>query len=250
MEDFKAVYHKTFSPVTDAERAPKNPVYAEMAALEYAKKYANDFSRYETLHTEVSGSVQVCYPTEERKLNRLHFKIDSILRDKELFAIVVFEHKTTGSSLTQRYANQWPLSFQIGTYSHAVRAFYPPEEVYGVVVNATSFLKTKFDFQRYPIRKTTAQMEVWRQIADQTLWNIEQDINEYLGETEDPDVIMTSFPMNPTSCDSWFGCPYLDFCMSWENPVIRAADFKTPPEGFEVSFWDPRTIETKEKLEL
>jgi len=250
MTAFNKVYRQYYAAETDQDRAPKNAVYAELAAIDYIKNYSADLARYEVLHTEVSGSVAIVPSDGDRRLTKLYFKMDSILRDSALDAIVSFEHKTTGQSFTQRYGNQWPLSFQIGTYSHVMRSFYPPEEVWGVIVNAISLLKTKTAFMRYPVRKTTPQMEVWLNIADNVLWNIEQDLESYMAETEDPGLTMHSFPLNPTSCDRWFGCPYLDFCVAWENPITRTLSYIAPPEGFKQSFWDPRAIETREKVEL
>ena len=250
MAEFNKVYRAVYPEETDSDRAPKNAVFAELAAIEYIKNYASDQNRFSVLHTEVSGSVAVIPASDDRRLTKIYFKMDSILRDSALDAIVSFEHKTTGQSHTTRYGNQWPLSFQIGTYTHVMRSFYPPEEVWGIIVNSISLMKTKNHFQRYPVRKTTPQMEVWLNIADGVLWNIEQDLVNYQEELESPDLTMHTFPLNPTSCDKWYGCPYLDFCVAWENPIERVLSFTEPPEGFKVSFWDPRAIETREKMEL
>lgn len=250
MKEFRRIYHATYNPMTDHERAPKNPAYAELAALQYIQEYKNDLQKYEVLHTEISGSVMVV-PPEDRRITRLYFKMDSVLKDLDTKMILSHEHKTTGQSFTQQYANQWPMSFQVGTYSHVMRAFYDPETVYGVVINAIGLKKTNFEFRRFPIRKTTPMMEVWYNIAERTLWNIEVDLASFLEEWLDPGLTMESFPPNPQSCDRWYGCPYLDFCSTWANPIEKVWSYLTePPQGFKISFWDPRAIQTKEVMDL
>lgn len=58
---------------------------------------------------------------------------------------------------------------------------------------------------------------------------------------------MMAFPMNDTSCTDFFGCPYHDYCMSWQNPLQRCGE---PPLGFREEFWDPSAMETTHKKDL
>lgn len=249
MVDFNRIYRKHFpNPLEDDSRAPKNPVYAEMAAINYCQHYKDDHERFEFLHTEVGGSVLVL-PAAHRGINKLFFKIDTVIYDRQLDQFRCLEHKTTGRSHSLAYANQWPLSFQVGTYTNVLRTFYPPEQVFGVTINSISLLKTKFDYKRYPVRMTDANMEVWFDIADRVLFDIEEDLKCVFDEQADPGLTLSCFPMNPTSCDRWFGCPYLDFCQTYPNPLLLESDYADePPEGFRQHFWDPRAIEVTERL--
>lgn len=249
MEDFLAIYRQTYDPMSDADRAPKNPAYAELAAINYIQHYKDDHEKYDVLHTEISGSVSVC-PDPQRALNRLHFKMDSILKDRSSGQIFSLEHKTTGQNFTNSYLNQFLMGIQVGTYTHVLRSFYPEADVYGVYINSISLLKTKMNFQRFPIRKTPPMMQVWLDIVDDALWRMESDLEQWSEERLDPGLTMQSYMPNPQSCDRWYGCPYLDFCYAWENPLTHWEPGQDPPMGLQVNFWDPREQKTTERIEL
>lgn len=249
MDEFNQVYRQHFAQNSDPDRAPKNPAYAELAAINYITKYKYDLLKYEVLHTEVSGSVPVCWG-EDRKICRLHFKMDSILRNKETGEIFSLEHKTTSRGLGPWYLNEFLLGIQVGTYTHVMRTFYPEQPIYGVVINAVSLLKTKMNFERFPIRKTPQMLQSWLDVVDDALFRIEADLAGYVDEAEEPGLTMQSFLQNPQSCDRWYGCPYLDFCYAWDNPLSHWQLGDQAPNDFIINYWDPRQQVARERIEL
>lgn len=86
-----------------------------------------------------------------------------------------------------------------------------------------------------------------------SLWNIlqwmddlERDMDRLLHCSEG-DKVMECFKMNPTSCTKYFGCAWHDYCMTWSNPLRHCFE---PPLGFKQEFWDPRKMETTNKMNL
>ena len=232
-------YRKDFSEETDALFGAKTPSRVMECLLEYAHRYRNDKDEFEVLYTEIAGTVPL---TEDRAL---HFRQDTICKGSEGYFSL--EHKTRGSSLTRSWVQEWPLSVQVGTYTHVLYCLFPPEEVYGVKINGAGFLKTKFDLQRFPFAKTKRAMEVWMWTTLYWLDQIYLNFDIFGDATED-DKVMTVFPMNTRNCSKYFGCPYHDFCTAWSNPLSHIDEV---PMGFKVEFWDPTKAETvKHKIEM
>jgi len=228
-EAFLRTYRKDFPKETDELFGAKTPARVLEALVEYVLKYKSDFSEFEVLYTEIAGTVPL---TEDRKL---HFRQDAICKGIGAFGYFSLEHKTTGATISRSWMQQWPLSTQVGTYTHVLYCLYPAEEVYGVRINGSGFLKTKFSFERIPISKTKSAMQVWMWNTlfwlDQIQWNF-----ELLKECKESDEVMMAFPMNTQNCSKWFGCPYHDFCTAWPNP-LRSCD--EVPMGLKIEFWDP-----------
>jgi len=191
--------------------------------------YKRDFDEFEVLYTEIAGTVPL---TEDRKL---HFRQDAICKGKHTYGYFSLEHKTTGSSISRSWTQQWPLKTQVGCYTHVLYCLFPSEEVYGVRINGAGFLKTKFSFERIPIAKTKNSMQVWLWNTlfwlDQIQWNM-----ELLNECKESDEVMMAFPMNTESCSKYFGCPYHDFCLAWHNPLKNCDEV---PMGMKQEYWDP-----------
>ena len=228
-EKFLATYRASFPDETDELFGAKTPARVLEALVEYTQKYRSDFDDFEVLYTEIAGTVPL---TEDRKL---HFRQDSICKGKEHFGYFSLEHKTAGATISRQWMQQWPLSTQVGCYTHVLYCLYPPEEVYGVRVNGAGFLKTKFSFERVPIAKTMSSMQVWLWNTlfwlDQIQWNY-----DLLKECKESDEVMMAFPMNTQNCSKWFGCPYHDFCCAWHNPLKNCDEV---PMGLKVEYWDP-----------
>ena len=241
---FLTDYRKTFGPETDELYAPKNPANAEIVLYAYAAKYANDLDKFDVLHTEVAGTVAIASD------QKLHFRMDSVCRDKRSGRVFSLEHKTGSRSYNWEY--QWNVSFQIGTYTHVLYCLYPPEEVDGVKLNAAFFTKavrswkalsqgetTKynlpFEFLRLPVYRSIPQMQQW--LWNATFWTdqLEWQWNLLL-DCDESDSLLTCFPQNPTACSKFFGCDYRDFCSAWRNPLHHCYE---PPQGFAIEHWDP-----------
>lgn len=236
---FEKEYRKVFPKDTDYLMNQKTPDRALQALVEYATKYRADLDDYEVLFTEVGGTVPLFGDLV------LYYRMDSILRERRTKLIVSLEHKTAGSEWN--WDIQWPLSIQVGTYTHALYCFFPPEEVKGVIINGAVFKKTKapsFAFPRAPVYKTQEQMQGWLQ---HTQLRAKQVLTEYeiLSSCSADDLVLDAFPLRPVSCTKYFGCPYHAFCTAWQNPLQHCEDV---PMGFIQEFWDPRKDETSTKV--
>lgn len=232
--EFFKYYREHYTEIQDSVNFPKSPNSIVPTLVEYIQKYkASD--TFEVLYTEVAGTV----PISENRV--VHFRLDSIVKGDE--GIFSLEHKT-GSRLSQAWIDQWTLKTQVGTYMHVLHSLYDPKDVYGIKINGVIFKRTKNDYIRVPIRKSTDMMNTW-------LWNmnhwidlIEWNMNELAESTED-ELVLHAFPMNTESCISYGrACKYLDFCSVWSNPLKHAEE---PPSGFVRKFWDPSAREETAK---
>lgn len=232
-DTFMACYRPIFPEDTDELYYPKVPAVVLPALAEYTTRFANDHNNFQVLNTEVSGSA----PLNDNL--SIHFRLDAICRDMRSGKFFVLEHKTAGS--TYMWAEQWLLSFQVGTYTHVLYCLHNPEEVFGVVMNGTFFDKRKksnpVDFMRFDVPKTEDQMRTW--LFSVLSWaNIMQYNLDMLSQCTEDDGVLSAFPLNPKGCTSYGKiCPYHDFCIAWANPLRRC--FEVQP-GFKVEFWDPR----------
>lgn len=235
-----------FAEEEDELFAPKTPARALGALAEYVEKWADDLRQLEVLHAEVAGSVSV------GKNRVIHFKMDSILRSEKL-GYLSHEDKTT-KQINRQWQDQWPLSVQVGTYSHVLYCLYPEDEVFGVIINGTAFKAVKgtrgaalFDFARISCRQDINQMEAW--LAETNLWldDLERDF-EMLSVCEPDDQLMLAFKRNTQSCTKYRGCPYHAFCCARTNPLTLVE--QGVPVGFKVEFWDPSELKVNERIEI
>ena len=236
---FESSYRKEFPPETDELFGAKVPARVFPFLKEYTDRYRSDLDDFEVVYTEISGSVPISF---ERVI---FFRLDSILKFKNgMFGSL--EHKTRGGSFSSSWLNQWPMSFQLGTYHHVLYCLYPREDVRGITINGLGFLKTKFDLQRFPFRLQKPQMEVWMDTTNYWYGRVELE-KLLLKKAKADDSVLSAFPCNPSGCDKFFGCPFIDFCSSWPNPLQNCDE---PPMGFRQRFWDPREVETTYKVNI
>jgi len=234
IQAFLNIYRQYYNEADDEDNKPKNPANFERALFQYVAKY-KDIENFDVLHIEVAGSVVVC----ETPPRSLFFKQDAICRDD--IGVFALEHKT-GSQYTSVWARQWRQNVQIGTYSHVLYCMYPIEDVFGVKINGI-FVKNEpkkvggadNQFERLPIRRTPSQMGDWLYMVNYWLQIMEREFLA-LQECDDSLALLPTFPKNPQACTKYFGCPYLDFCEAWLNPLQHC---KEPPIGFVVEHWDP-----------
>ena len=256
---FLSCYRQYYAPEDDMLYVPKIPAAVLAALMKFADERRTDLIENEVVEidgqkmTEVSGTV----PIDENRV--LHYRLDSIMRRKSDGMIFSWDHKTTH----ERYINsrQWSegfhLSIQNGTYTHCLYCMFPIEQVLGVEFCGTGFgyLKRgsatsppgpRITLRRIPAFKTPDQMNSW-------LWTVIDTVNDIERETDrlfhcsDSDSVLTAFPMNPNSCTSYRGCPFHDFCLSWQNPLRQCHE---PPLGFREEFWNPANMRTTVKKDL
>jgi len=239
---FEKRYRQDFSPESDEMFGAKTPTNAFIALAKYSDEYKNDLDKYDVKYTEIAGSVPISASRQ------LYFRMDSILRDKKTKDYSSLEHKT--GSRTWQWADQWPLSIQIGTYTHVLHCLYPPETVDCVRMNATFFLARKKDnieFMRVPVKKTLDQIQVWFYTMNHLFEQIEINMEKLDRATED-DTVMEAFSINDEGCIKYGRlCEYHDFCTAWANPLQRC---QQPPLGFVERFWDPTEQEAKHEFKF
>lgn len=232
-EAFLAKYRETWPASTDAEQEPKTPSNALLAYVEYVKTYGRDDC--ELLATELAGSV----PIHETLPRIMHFKMDYIGRTSRG---IIFEDYKTASRMDTSWQKQWSLSQQMTLYFHVLHCMYPPEEIAQGRVVGFFFYKSKpVSVARVPVTKPLEMMEDWLLTTNDYVARLEQDFAK-LAEEKPSAIRMGCFNKNVTACSMYGGCPFMDFCSAWANPLQRA---DMPPPGFKREFWDPRSVEER-----
>ena len=254
-DGFLPYYREYFDESDDEANMPKAPSRAFMALAAYATRWQKEEREYEVLQHDGVPMVEIGGTVNLSNDRTIAFRMDTIMKGPH--GIISREHKT-GSS-TWLWDLQWYLSPQVGTYSHVLYCLYPENEVRGVVVDGTFFKKTKddpkkdakepfrhFDFMEVPVYKSPSNMTQWLNTMLWWLDMIEWNFNT-LAECSADDKILRAFPMTPTACTNWGGCPYHDLCMAWSNPLAHCQE---PPIGFQVEHWNPLELPTRVKLEV
>ena len=238
---FLSMYREQFPQETDSYYWPKNPHTAMQMLAQYTKRYSRDLFQYEVIDTEISGAVLLDDDTP------IYFRMDTILRDKEDGKYYALEHKT-GSS-TWNWEIQWPLSMQMGTYTHALYCLYPINQVEGVLINGLFFQKNKttpISFVRHPFQRTPDHMNVWYWNALDLVDRLRYE-DARLAQAKNGDKVLMAFPLRSESCTKYFGCQFHDFCCTWPNPLRKIGE---PPLGFVYNWWDPRRDDTGSNVGL
>jgi len=234
-------YYRQYIPEeADELYVPKNPAGAFNALDLYANRFKNDLVLNEFPHTEVGGTVLIDTDAP------MHFKIDAIGKEKSTGKYWILDHKTSQSK-TRRWSSSWQLRTQILLYMHVLYCLYSPDNVKGARVRGSFFYK-KLDrdaeFDEAVIEKTPDQMQAWLSSCNSWYKDLKYNMSLLLEEDNDENSVMHAFPQNDTACDKYWGCPYLDFCNAWANPLKRC---NIPSIGYEVTHWDPRDIPTIRK---
>ncbi len=253
---FIKFYRRELDPETDDLYQPKNPEAVLMAIAKYAgdpeRRY--DLEQNEVLYTEISGSV----PVDEKRV--LYFRMDSVLRNKEIGFIFSWDHKTT-KKFSRVWEEKFHLSLQNGTYTHCLYCMFP-EEMQAGLIKGVEFCGTQFEhlkkgsklrpagyhiaLQRVPAWKSLGQMNTWLWNTVDLLDSLDIDMDRLI-DCKESDSVMMAFRQNPGNCTNYWGCMFHDYCMSWTNPLQHCFE---PPLGFKTEFWDPREMETTNKMKL
>ena len=226
-------YRKFFSPEFDSTNAPKEPGNALYALVGYVKEWEEHDAKDKPLYTEIAGVASI---SEDKFLN---FRMDSILELER--GITSREHKT-GSILSRQWRDQWSLSIQVGTYLHVLYCLFPEKDVWGIEINGTIFNKTKTQYERVPCRRTKAMMNTWLTTVNYWADSLGKEMEFLFSECTEEDDALRAFPQNPTNCNKYFGCKYMDFCLAWPNPLRNC---EQPPMGFKIEHWNPMEEEYK-----
>lgn len=136
--------------------------------------------------------------------------------------IYVQDQKTTGSTVTPRYFNQFNPDNQMTGYAFAGKVIYN-SPVQGVIIDAAQIAVGFSRFERGFTFRSEAQLDEW---LDHTHYHIS--------------IARTAFqqdywPMNRTSCTKYGGCVFQDVCS--KSPEVREqfllADFEKKKQ------WNP-----------
>ncbi len=226
-------YRQFFGEQSDEIYHPKTPQQALIGLTKYIIEYADD--EFEPVYTEIAGTV----PISGKKV--LHFKLDSILKEKGLYKSR--EHKTA-SALSRAWIDQWYLKMQVFVYNHVLYSVFNPNNVFGVEINGAIFSKKDVKFHRIPVRHQINVMEAWLWEVNDLMERIDNEYNRLMDCKAD-DEVMRAFPKNTENCTKYFGCPYEDFCIAWANPLSRVDE---PPLNFIVERWNPAKEREKAKV--
>lgn len=250
-------YREELPPETDDLYRPKNPDAVTLAIAQFAgnQERKHDLDENEVLFTEISGSV----PVDEKRV--LYFRMDSVLRNKQQGHIFSWDHKSKGGDFNRQWEEKFHLCIQNGTYTHCLYCMYP-EEMEAGLIKGVEFCGTSFRYlkkggkvnpqgyniglHRVPAWKNPSQMNVWLWNTVDLLDDLDRDM-ERLHHCKASDPVLMAFQQNPGNCSKYWGCLYHDFCMAWSNPLQYC---QHPPLGFKEAFWDPREMETTNKMKL
>ena len=238
---FLHYYREELPEDTDHMFPPKSPADAIEALDLYAKKFSTDRAQYTVNHTEIAGVVLINVDSP------MYFKMDAILQNNYTGKHSVMDHKTS-QRRPSNWSSIWQLKTQLLLYLHSLYCLYGGEEVQGARVRGSFFYKSKpSEFDEAVIEKTPTQMQAWINGTNHWYNMLKHDMEELEQDSTSQDV-MNSFPQYPNACDKYFGCPYMDFCNAWPNPLARCEE---PPLGFEIRYWNPLEIPTiRETMDL
>lgn len=229
---FMEEYRREFPEETDELFPNKNPSTAIRALIEYQMRYQLEDEGEEVEYIEISGKVAL---PEERSIS---FRMDSIIKNSHGFYFSR-DHKTKGGDFNRMWRDSFLLGIQTGTYTHALYCLFPIDKVLGVQFSGVAIKSLKsgprISFERVDAWKSPSQMNVWLSTVMSVFDQIESDM-EMLLTSDESDNVLIPFPLNPTSCTDFFGCPYHSFCLSWSNPLRHCFE---PPPGYEERFWNP-----------
>ena len=147
-------------------------------------------------------------------------------------SLFVMDHKTTTTTVSPHWFEQWSPSNQMTLYSYAGKVvLHSP--IKGVILNAAQLMldyEKSGDYGARFVRgftyRTPDQLEEW--LLDLRYW---LDLAERYA-TED------YFPMNDTACDKFGGCRFRDICS--KSPQVREQFLKTDFDKLEeADRWNP-----------
>jgi CRISPR/Cas system-associated exonuclease Cas4 (RecB family) len=239
---FLAHYRKDLPPETDELYAPKRPLDALRALDYYVDRFRDDAYKYEVLHTEIGGSVLIADNAP------MWFKIDAMLREHTSGQIVLLDHKTSQRK-SSKWSSEWQLSTQILLYLHVLYCLYGTDDVKQAIVRGTFFYKAQPpQFDQAYLRKTNDLMQAWATSTNKWYEDLRHDLDVLWRECTTDSTVMEAFPQNPNACNKYYGCPYLDYCSAWANPLRKCDE---PPLGFKREYWSPVELDTiREKVDL
>jgi len=118
----------------------------------------------------------------------------------------VMDQKTTGSTITSRFFDQFNPDTQMSLYTFAGKAIFELP-VKGVIIDGAQIAVGFTRFERGFTFRTESSLDEW---YDDTLFTI-QSVQDATRNNH--------FPMNPTSCNNYSGCEFRKVCS--KSPEVR-----------------------------
>lgn len=136
--------------------------------------------------------------------------------------LMVMDQKTTGSTISSRYFDQFKPDVQMSMYTFAGKIIYGLP-VKGVIIDAAQIAVGFSRFERGITMRTDSELQEFYETTMHTIRNAQTA------------TALGYFPMNRTSCDKFGGCEFRKVCS--KSPEVRKnflrADFELGPR------WDP-----------
>lgn len=123
----------------------------------------------------------------------------------------IMDQKTTGSTITPRFFDQFSPDSQMSLYTFCGRAVLG-NPVKGIVIDGAQIAVGFTRFERGFTFRTESQLEEWYEGALATI------------ETTQRYTLKGFFPMNPASCGNYGGCQYRSVCS--KSPELRESFLK------------------------
>lgn len=136
--------------------------------------------------------------------------------------IFVMDHKTTTSTPTNYYWNQFEPNNQMTLYTLAGKIIFQTN-IKGVIIDAGQILIDDTRFTRGTTYRTPDQLEEWLQ--DLSAWLLKAE--EYAKNGY--------WPMNDTACDKYGGCKFREICS--KSPSVREKFLKS--DFVQEPIWNP-----------
>lgn len=135
--------------------------------------------------------------------------------------LYVQDQKTTGSTISSYYWDQWSPSNQMSLYAAAGKVVFDTP-VKGVMIDAAQVAVGFTRFERGFAPRTQDQIDEW--LRETIVWV----------RRAQKAVIDGHFPHNDTSCHEYGGCAFREVCS--KSPSVRESILKTK---FHVDFFNP-----------
>lgn len=128
--------------------------------------------------------------------------------------LYVMDQKTTGTTISQRYFEQYSPDTQMSLYTFLGKASFGVP-VRGVIIDAAQIAVGFTRFERGMTMRTEGQLNEWYDGAMDTILRAQTATRD------------NYFPMNPSACGNYGGCPFRGVCS--RDPGVRknflAGDF-------------------------
>jgi len=136
--------------------------------------------------------------------------------------LYIQDQKTTGSTISTRYFNQYNPDTQMSLYTFAGKSIFNLP-VKGVMIDAAQIAVGFTRFERGFTFRDEGQLNEWFDSAMNTISRARQA------------VVDNYFPMNPSSCNNFGGCEFRDVCS--KSPRVREQFLKA--DFVKGKIWNP-----------